>query len=151
VWQKGVVDFHLNHKKPINLIFAIPDHPWSNEGAAVRISMTVAELSKRKDSRNSRLGTVTTEVEAESPEDEADRTAIKFQNVEEILGDLRSGISFSMLVKLRSNSLIAGRGVCLHGSGFLVGVTEMNSWGNKYLGTVVKKFGTGKKLYLVRE
>jgi hypothetical protein len=44
VWQRKVIDFHLNQKNPIRLIFAIPDHPWEQEGAAVRIAMTAAEL-----------------------------------------------------------------------------------------------------------
>ncbi len=28
VRQRKVIDFHLNQKNPIKLIFAIPDHPW---------------------------------------------------------------------------------------------------------------------------
>jgi hypothetical protein len=35
----------LEARKPVSLVFAIPDHPWSHSenSAAVRISMTVGE------------------------------------------------------------------------------------------------------------
>ena len=36
---------HLKAKKPISLVMAIPDHPWTKatrDAAAVRIAMTVA-------------------------------------------------------------------------------------------------------------
>ncbi|MDX9710116.1 MAG: hypothetical protein RBT64_11235 [Trichloromonas sp.] len=42
-FNRRVVQYHLDAKPPLSLIFAIPDHPWvdSVDGAAVRIAMTV--------------------------------------------------------------------------------------------------------------
>jgi hypothetical protein len=51
VLSRRVVAKHLDAKKPVSLVLAIPDHPWtkaSDEAAQVRIAMTVAakELCK---------------------------------------------------------------------------------------------------------
>jgi len=47
-FNRRVLETHLSAKNPVSLIFAVPDHPWvdSTDGAAVRISMTVAEAGK---------------------------------------------------------------------------------------------------------
>jgi hypothetical protein len=36
------------NKKSSSFIFAVPDHPWTDEGAAVRIAMTGAEFDNLK-------------------------------------------------------------------------------------------------------
>ncbi|MGE5327241.1 MAG: DNA methyltransferase, partial [Deltaproteobacteria bacterium] len=49
VLQRRVVEWHLKAKRPISLAMAIPDHPWTratDDAAAVRIAMTVAELGE---------------------------------------------------------------------------------------------------------
>lgn len=46
VFQRRVMERHLRATKPISLIMAIPDHPWTKataDAAAVRIAMTVGE------------------------------------------------------------------------------------------------------------
>jgi hypothetical protein len=46
VFQRRVVETYLNGKKPISLVMAIPDHPWTKatqDAASVRIAMTVGE------------------------------------------------------------------------------------------------------------
>ena len=43
VFQRRVMERHLNATNPISLVFAIPDHPWTKatkDSAAVRIAMT---------------------------------------------------------------------------------------------------------------
>lgn len=47
-FNRRVIQFHVSSSNPINLSFAIPDHPWvdSTDGAAVRIAMTVGDTSK---------------------------------------------------------------------------------------------------------
>ena len=42
---RRAVEPHLNAKNPLSIIYATPDHPWveSNDGAAVRIAMTVGQ------------------------------------------------------------------------------------------------------------
>lgn len=50
-FNRRVLEPHLNDaKKPLSLLYAIPDHPWvdSINAAAVDIAMTVAELGRRK-------------------------------------------------------------------------------------------------------
>ncbi len=48
-FNRRVVQQHLEHKQPLSLVFAIPDHPWvdSADGAAVRIAMTVGASGER--------------------------------------------------------------------------------------------------------
>src|SRR5581483_2090001 len=46
VFQRRVMEKHLKAKKPVSIVLAIPDHPWTKatqDAAAVRIAMTVAE------------------------------------------------------------------------------------------------------------
>src|SRR3954466_12778440 len=50
VFQRRVIERHLNATAPISLVMAIPDHPWtkaSKDAAAVRIAMTIAEAGRR--------------------------------------------------------------------------------------------------------
>lgn len=146
-WQSCTIDFHLNQKSPLKLIFAIPDHPWVNEGAAVRIAMTVAEKDDKSQVNSIvYVGTVINEKSFETPEDGADQIQIHLNQYSKINSNLHPGIDISKVLKLKSNSLIAGRGVCLHGAGFLVSQEEIEIWGHEYLGTTIKLFGTGKSL-----
>ena len=49
VFQRRVMERHLKAKKPVSLLMAIPDHPWTKatrDAAAVRIAMTVAASGK---------------------------------------------------------------------------------------------------------
>src|SRR3979490_1437560 len=46
VFQRRVIEKHLKAKKPISLVLAMPDHPWTkvtDDAASVRIAMTAAE------------------------------------------------------------------------------------------------------------
>lgn len=49
--RRVIEPFLADAKKPLHLAYAIPDHPWvdSADGAAVRISMTVAAPGKAKE------------------------------------------------------------------------------------------------------
>ena len=67
VRQRKVIEFHQNQKNPIRLIFAIADHPWvEDEGAAVRIAMTVGQADLSNTVRVAQLGTVVQEDDAET-------------------------------------------------------------------------------------
>ena len=51
VFSRRVVARHLEAKKPVSLLMAIPDHPWTkatDNAAAVRIAMTVAAARSTK-------------------------------------------------------------------------------------------------------
>ncbi len=49
-FNRRVIQNHLAANNPLSLLFAIPDHPWVDaaEGAAVRISMTVATAGEHE-------------------------------------------------------------------------------------------------------
>ena len=145
VSQRKIIDFHL--KNGVRLFFAIPDHPWSEGEAAVRIAMTAAQLDNQKLMKIAQLGVVISEREAVTPEDTADRVEIKWQNAGTIFSDLRIGIDFGNISKMKSNSILVGAGVKLHGSGFLVDEEEMKEWGEEYLSSVVKKYKNGRDLF----
>ena len=121
VWQRKIIDFHLTCKNPIRLIFSIPDHPWLDGGAAVRIAMTVAEIDNpKKPLRIAQLSTVVAEGEGETPEDSAVQIEVRSHNVGKIFSNLQSGADVTEARFLKSNSQLASRGVMLCGSGFIV-------------------------------
>ncbi|TDK37315.1 class I SAM-dependent DNA methyltransferase [Rhizobium deserti] len=115
VFQRRVMEPHLSAKKPLSLVMAIPDHPWTKvtrDSAAVRIAMTVAEAGKQ----DGRLLEVTAEeaVETDSP-------VILFEETRgKINSDLTVGVDLASVTELISNDGIASRGVVLHGAGFIV-------------------------------
>jgi hypothetical protein len=128
VRQRKVIDFNVKQKKSIRLIFAIPDHPWVDGGAAVRIAMTAAELDDPKKSvKTAQLGTVVVEDEGETPEEVAEQVEIQWQNVGRIFSNLQAGVDVSNAVPLKSNHKLCCPGVKLHGMGFCLTETETNS------------------------
>ena len=99
---------------PISIVFAIPDHPWvdSADGAAVRISMTVGAI-----------GSVYGQLQQVTNEPEIDRGVAEVLLRERrgrIHADLKIGADVAGADSLRANSMIAGMGVALHGSGFIL-------------------------------
>ncbi len=143
VWQRGVIEYHLNQKNSIQLFFAIPDHPWVDEGAAVRIAMTGVEIFDPKQPiRTAHLGSVINEHEAETPEDKAEQIEIIWQNVIKIFSNLRSGTDAKISLKLRSNQGLCCPGIKLHGVGFCL--TEEQS--KNIESEVVFKYLNGRDL-----
>jgi hypothetical protein len=124
VWQRKVIETQLNKKNPIRLIFAIPDHPWTDGGAAVRIAMTGAELDDLKVTKIAQLGNVFTEVEAEIPEEEAERVEINWRDVGQIFSNLQVGTNIAITSPLKSNYKLGSRGVQLIGTGFCLTTKE---------------------------
>ena len=119
VWQRVVIDFHSVQKDPIRLFFAIPDHPWADGEAAVRIAVTAAEQSNSKSIlRISQIGTVISEKEGNTPEDSAEQIEISWRNVPQIFSNLQSGANVASAVPLKSNLKACCPGIKLHGMGF---------------------------------
>lgn len=113
-FNRRVVERHLSSSShPVTLAFAVGDHPWvdSVDGASVRIAMTVGESGTAP----GRLATVV----SEGTSNETDELLLSTR-VGKIGPDLKIGASLSSASPLQSNSLIAGMGVALHGSGFIV-------------------------------
>lgn len=113
-YNRRVLENHMSAKNPLSLVFAVPDHPWvdSTDGAAVRISMTVAEAGER----DGVLGLVVQET-AGSGE------GIKVELAEQrgkIFADLTIGANVASAIALNAYESLSNRGVALHGAGFIV-------------------------------
>jgi len=124
VFQRRVVERHLRGRRPISLVMAIPDHPWTKatpDAAAVRIAMTVAEAGTqdgllREVIREDRLDT--------------DEPAIDFrERTGAINPDLTVGVDVTRAVPLLANEGLCSPGVKLHGSGFIVTPQEAEHLG----------------------
>ncbi|MFP5449961.1 MAG: class I SAM-dependent DNA methyltransferase, partial [Alphaproteobacteria bacterium] len=124
VFQRRVMERHLNGKPALSLIYAVPDHPWTKatrDSAAVRISMTAAAVGKH----DGLLAEVVREAELDSDEPE-----LSFQlRRGKINSDLSTGADLSKAVELQAARGIASRGVSLHGSGFIVTPQEAEHLG----------------------
>jgi len=99
---------------PVSLLFAIPDHPWVDaaDGAAVRIAMTVAGLGNGA----GRQLQVMEESKGEDGE-----VFVSLKTSKGLLqADLRIGAHVASAKPLRACEKIAGMGVALHGSGFIL-------------------------------
>jgi len=151
VRQRQVIEFHQNQKNPISLIFAIPDHPWTDEGADIRIAMTSAELDNPKTTRIARIGVVLDEIKAAIPEDTADQITIQWFNAGLIFSNLRSGANLSSAFVLKANSNLSSTGVKLHGAGFILAADEAIAMGYGQISgslsknnDVIKKYMNGR-------
>ncbi|MCA0929757.1 class I SAM-dependent DNA methyltransferase [Ruegeria profundi] len=116
-FNRRVLEPHLNDpKKPLSLLFAIPDHPWVDTlyGAAVRIAMTVGAAGNRA----GRLLTVATESKEKN---EADGRQVTFEHqIGKVFANLQIGADVAGSKPLLANERLAYRGVQLIGSGFIV-------------------------------
>jgi SAM-dependent methyltransferase len=115
VFQRRVMERHLNAKHPISLIFAIPDHPWTKatkDSAAVRIAMTAGEVGKKEG--------VLQEVASEAGLD-TDEPKLEFSMKVGLINlDLTVGVNVANAKPLQAAKGLASRGVQLMGSGFIV-------------------------------
>ncbi|MGR3761813.1 class I SAM-dependent DNA methyltransferase [Roseobacteraceae bacterium NS-SX3] len=144
-FNRRVLEPHLGDaKRPLSLLFAIPDHPWVDtvDGAAVRIGMTVAAAG----SRPGRLVTVVSE-SGERNEAEGRQVALK-NEIGLILSDLRIGADVGSAVALKANEGLAHRGMTLSGQGFLVHEGEARQLlsQNPQLAPYLKPYKSGKDL-----
>jgi hypothetical protein len=116
-FNRRVLEPHLNDpKKPLSLLFAIPDHPWVDTlyGAAVRIAMTVGAAGNRA----GRLLTVATESKEKN---EADGRQVTFEHqIGKVFASLQIGADVAGAKPLLANDGLSSPGVKLHGAGFIV-------------------------------
>ncbi len=122
-FNRRVLEKHLAAKKPLSLLFAIPDHPWvdSADGAAVRIAMTTATAGEHPGT----LQHVTNERESGGDDFDVDLSP----KTGKILPDLTIGPDVAGAVPLRANADVSCPGVKLHGSGFIVTPEEAQRLG----------------------
>jgi len=129
-FNRRVLEPHLSDpKKPLSLLFAIPDHPWVDTlyGAAVRIAMTVGAAGNRA----GQLLTVTTESKEKN---EADGRQVTFDHqIGKVFANLQIGADVAGAKPLLANERLAYRGVQIIGSGFIVSPEKAKELG---LGTI---------------
>jgi hypothetical protein len=113
-FNRRVIYSHIEDKKTISIVFAIPDHPWVDafDGAAVRISMTSALRGKHR----GLLHKVIRELAQENGE-----SVVEFESKLGIISSsLSVGADINSAKVLKANEKIGNRGVQLIGSGFIV-------------------------------
>lgn len=144
-FNRRVIAPHLaDAKKPLSLVFAVPDHPWvdGNDGAAVRIAMTTGAAGAYP----GRLRQVTKEVVSE---DREARDVQLNQRNGKVFADLTVGANIASATSLASNSGVASRGVQLIGSGFIVTSEEAATLGLgevEGLNQVIRDYRNGRDL-----
>jgi len=143
-FNRRVLEPHLgDKKKPLSLLFAIPDHPWveANDGAAVRIAMTVGGAGEQPG--------VLRHVLSESSDEEDARAVQLNKKNGKLFADLAVGANVAGAVALEANSDISSPGVKLHGSGFIVSPEEAEQLGlGKQPGVekVIREYRNGRDL-----
>jgi hypothetical protein len=112
--QRSVIEKYLTSKHPIQLAFAIPDHPWIDaaSGADVRIAMTVASYDE--------LHPTLLKVSREDVGEDGIAIPIFEKAIGKISSDLKVGVDLSNANKLRANEKLCSLGVELAGAGFIV-------------------------------
>ncbi|WP_449257183.1 class I SAM-dependent DNA methyltransferase [Bosea sp. (in: a-proteobacteria)] len=143
-FQRRTVERHLAGKRPLSLVMAIPDHPWTKAGkdtAAVRIAMTVAQAGQHEGKLCEPLSE--TGLDTDQPQIEL--------RVREgrINADLTIGVDVTKAGALRSNAGLCSPGVKLHGAGFLVTPAEAEGLGlgrRPGLAEHVRRYRNGRDL-----
>lgn len=119
LFQRRTIERHLTSKRPLSIVMAIPDHPWTKAGrdsAAVRIAMTVA----RAGHHDGKLCTVLSETGLDTDQPQIELR----ENKGRINSDLTIGADTGQASGLQANSGLSSRGMMLFGKGFLVSRTE---------------------------
>lgn len=119
VFQRRVMERHLNAKAPVSIIFAVPDHPWTKatkDSAAVRIAMTAARAGTHEGELR--------EVVSEAGLDTDDPTLAFANRGGKINSDLTVGVDVTRATTLLANEGVCSPGVKLHGSGFIINPAE---------------------------
>jgi hypothetical protein len=123
-FNRKVIERHLSDKKPLCLVFAIPDHPWvdSADGAAVRIAMTVGTTTTD-------TGTLLT-VERETPGDSGEnQVALATPRRGEVHADLTVGAKVGSAQRLQANTGLCFQGMNLVGKGFRLTPADVQALG----------------------
>lgn len=123
VFARRVVQAALAARRPVAMVFAIPDHPWVDGAgnAAVRIAMTVADAGKHD-------GRLLTVIEERAGRDGEVEVTLREQ-IGPILADLRIGADVASATPLLSNDALCSPGVKLHGAGFIVTPSQAETLG----------------------
>lgn len=144
VFQRKTTERYLSAKKPLSLIYAIADHPWTKatkDSAAVRIAMTVAQAG----SHDGVLEEVCSEQGLDSDDPQIGYQAV----IGRINSDLTVGVDVTNVAELLSNDGLCATGVEPHGLGFIVTEREIHRLGfasKEGVKTVVRPYRNGRDL-----
>lgn len=142
-FSRRVIEHHMGQKKPLSLIFAIPDHPWlkSADKAAVRIAMTVGVAGNH-------TGRLLQSVSEENLN--TDQPLVEFvERTGKIWPNLVVGTDLTSIGQLQANAGLAHMGVKLHGEGFILTRPEASAIGygsNSELKSIIHPFVNGRDL-----
>jgi hypothetical protein len=141
IFNRRVVERHLRGKRPISLVMAIPDHPWSKatpDAAAVRIAMTVAQAGALPGV----LGNVVHEAALDS-----DTPMIELREWSgTINSDLTVGSDVTSAIPLRANDGLASMGPAVGGRGFVLTKNEADHLGYDGRSPWLKRLTTGRDI-----
>ncbi|MES2641068.1 MAG: DNA methyltransferase [Myxococcota bacterium] len=124
VFNRKVIEAHVGDGK-LAIVWAVADHPWVLDGAAVRIAMTVA-TNPGEGREEAVLERVTDERETGA---QAPSVTLERRVVGQIHPDLRGGANVAGAVRLRSNMGLSFQGMNLVGEGFRLTPEEVVSLG----------------------
>nr|WP_294534769.1 DNA methyltransferase [uncultured Rhodoblastus sp.] len=133
VFNRRVIERHIGAKKPISIIWAVPDHPWikiSPDAAAVRIAMTVAEAGTK-------LGTLHEVVREAALDTDAPVVDLGTQDGR-VNSDLTIGADLTSVTKLKSNTGVSSNGMLLAGRGFVLSKSEASHFTQQGAGVDTK-------------
>lgn len=122
-FSRRVIAQRLGGKKPVSLIYAIPNHPWvdGSDTADVRIALTVGAAGAHE----GRLFEVANETPTETGEIRVDLV----ESHGTIHADLRIGANIAAAMPLMAGEGLCSPGVKLHGAGFIVSPDESRDLG----------------------
>jgi hypothetical protein len=123
---RRVIAQALSARRPVRLVFAIPDHPWSDGAgsAAVRIAMTVAARA----GRDADAGLLQI-VSGEHATVDGVPDVTLMDRMGQINADLSIGADPDQALPLQANERISSPGMKLHGAGFIVTPAQAASLG----------------------
>lgn len=124
VFNRRVMERYLSAKKPISIVMAVNDHPWTKateEAAQVRIAMTVGEAGSLKG--------VLRDVTSERALD-TDAPQIEFRDHHGMINsDLTVGVDATAAKALAANEGLSSNGMMLAGAGFIITPQEAEHLG----------------------
>jgi hypothetical protein len=132
----------------VRLVLAVPDHPWDDDGAAVRISLTIAEAAPPDVlAAPARLLEVVNEDEGHLA------VELRESKAPTIHPDLRIGADVSRAVPLQANAGVSFQGMNLVGDGFRLTPDEVRSLGfdPEALPPVIKPYLNAREMMRRRE
>jgi len=142
-FNRRVIEPHLLAKKPLSMVFAIPDHPWvdASDGAAVRIAMTVAAEGESE-------GQIAAVIREELTETDSANVVLSMRSGK-INADLKVGPNISQAKQLEAARDISGMGSALHGAGFILEPEQAQEL-SRHGAAVIRPYLGGRDLLQVR-